>query len=1599
MKKICNILLGLFLACQIYAIAKQNTLKQQPLYSADLVKIKLSQDAVNRSQLPESAYETREKTYFNDLDQLFVSNGIKSIMRAYIDAKDKEWVRKNGFDRWFLVHLDGTKSVEEVIANLKSNRYIEKAIPEYYAYLHNVPNDPYFADNWGHNNTAQLPAYINGSHSGPGVGLIGFDSDAIAAWDEVDYFGDPNIIIGIVDTGVDINHPDLRLVAGYDFGDNDNDPNDNSLDAGHGTGTSGIAAAIANNGIGVSGIAGGCSVMPLKVSNSSGDILFSYVNNAIIYAADHDVDVISMSFGSYDMDVGDDPAADSAFSYAYNNGVVLFASSGNIDGPVMGYPAKHPDVIAVGAASPSGERKNSNSSDGENWWGSSYSMFEQDSARAIDIMAPTILPATDIQGYGGFSDSDYLLWFNGTSCSCPYAAGVAALILSVNPDLSPAEVRNIITSTATDMTINTNAGWDYETGYGMVNACQALLEANPNIPHCHIVYPINNTGFVINSLIPVQVEATDLDDRSITEVRFYLDTNPDYVFSDATMPYEWTWNTAETTLGMHTIKAVAIDNDGNQRQHQIVIFIVSPDEEGFETGDFSSLFWHNNSPNPWYVQDDVYFSGEFSACSGNVENDEFTELKLKINVTQPGDINFYRKLSTKNEFSYLRFYIDDNLTVQWTGKRDWELVSCPVEPGLHTFSWIYYQYQSSDEYENCAWIDHLTLPEYETYFWPPRDLTAAGGNGFVLVYWKVPEAGIPVVYKIYRNDVLLTTITGTRYTDTEVTVGVPYQYRITAVYADGESEATLEQIATPLAENVIEAIIGSGTGVTSSAEGCPVNNFRKSLHGQMIYKASELNLQGIFGPVFISRLGFNIVTSPTYPLPAFQIRMAHTAEENVSQWQGEGNLITYYNTDNYIPISGGFELLTLDTPFLWNGIDNILIDTAFSPASAVSPSGTVSYTEIPDGYHYIRNNSTDQSDVFIGGTVTVYRPNLKISTLNAPAIEVNTTDLLFGNVLAGFETSKSFTITNTGTSFLTGEISVPDGFSIALRERKQNTISFSIAAGNSAIFTVFFTPESPGIYNGNLIITHNVDSENRIIALNAISLTAQNTPFIAGFETDSNLWTFANENQTNKWMQGTLVAQSGNGGLFISGDDGISHTYITNSASVSYFYRDIIIPEGTENCKLRFSWKARGEGTGPYFDYLRVYCVEPDVVPEAGIMLNTGQLSSPLNLTEIWKEAELDIPNSLSGRPQRIIFAWKNDTTGGTQPPAAVDNIRVLLNNNTDYAFVYNGLALVNVPAVSDPLGNTYYPKLTIEGITNPEEHITVTSGFASLNEPFSDAGMDFTLTGANFNGAEIIFYHNLGFKPYYLGYKIEDRGIWMIQSAAANWTNEFAYFTVPEIYSPAAKISFCFPCQNNILPPYPNSFTATLNERNQVVLSWVSSGETGISAFQIWRGNISNLSSAVVVSDLITSNAAQQNNYTYIDTTAVALTRYYYWLKVINNDDIENFWGPITILTSSDPPPLPPPETAILGVFPNPFNPGTKIHYALKQEGTVKFKIYNAKGQLINSFSETHSSPGTYVYEFDGKNKDGNELASGIYFCSMQFKGKNYVRKMMKTK
>ncbi len=471
-KAVLSIVLLICTALLIHAHALPEDRVIRPAYAPDKVNIQLTAGAYAQTDIPEIMYAEVPSFRIRELDDLLAQLKVSKTIRSHRKVKDTAWEKATGFDRWFQLTVPGGTDILRTVEMLKASPLIQTANPEYMGYPDTVPLDPLYADNWGHNNTAQLPAWIplgySGSHSGDPVGTIGFDSNAQAAWDGAQGFGAASIIIAIIDTGVDLTHPDLRLTAGYDFGDDDADPSPNLGydDCYHGTCCAGIAGGKANNSIGTTGVAGGCTIMPLKVCTTNGIWLLTYVANALTYAADQGADVISMSFG-FSMDVGDSPVTDQAIVYAYVNGTVLFASSGNDNGSSdHHYPSCHPQVISVGAASPCGERKSHTSCDGEYWWGSNY---------PPEIMAPTILPTTDIMNYGGENSGDYYMWFNGTSCSCPYAAGVAALMLSKVSDLSPLEIRNIITASATDMTVDGGAGYDLYTGYGLVNAEAALL--------------------------------------------------------------------------------------------------------------------------------------------------------------------------------------------------------------------------------------------------------------------------------------------------------------------------------------------------------------------------------------------------------------------------------------------------------------------------------------------------------------------------------------------------------------------------------------------------------------------------------------------------------------------------------------------------------------------------------------------------------------------------------------------------------------------------------------------------------------------------------------------------------------------------------------------------------------------------------------------------------------------------------------------------------------------------------------------------------------------------------------------------------------------
>ncbi|HMA77282.1 MAG TPA: PKD domain-containing protein [Candidatus Krumholzibacteriaceae bacterium] len=464
-------------------------------YAPDRIMVKFTETSYKNSNLRINLQRGTEvsgaKTGIASVDALGNNVGALSISRPYYKPANSIAASRLGVDRWFKVKLPTGSDIPAIAAKYESDPNIEYARPDYRAFPAVVPGDPLYPDHWGHNNTAQLPSYDwnTYSHTGPEVGTVGFDANAEAAWSAGQGYGSSSVIIAILDSGVDTSHPDLNLISGYDFGDGDTNPDDDSSSPGHGTCCAGVAASIADNGIGAAGAAPGCSIMPCKIADSGGSMYFSYIENALYWAADNGADVISMSLGAA---ITSDPATDAALEYAYNAGVVIFAATGNENMSTISYPAINPYVIGVGAASPCGDRKRSSSSsaelnpgvepdpngytcDGERWWGSNYGTTTPDDAGAVDIIAPTILPTTDISGNGGYQSGDYEPFFNGTSCATPYAAGVAGLVKSANPTWTPSQIRDQLTGTAIDIVnVESGTGWDRYSGYGMVDAEAAV---------------------------------------------------------------------------------------------------------------------------------------------------------------------------------------------------------------------------------------------------------------------------------------------------------------------------------------------------------------------------------------------------------------------------------------------------------------------------------------------------------------------------------------------------------------------------------------------------------------------------------------------------------------------------------------------------------------------------------------------------------------------------------------------------------------------------------------------------------------------------------------------------------------------------------------------------------------------------------------------------------------------------------------------------------------------------------------------------------------------------------------------------------------------
>jgi len=522
----------LIVTAMIFADARLGapSLSERPLFVQGKIKIQLTESAQYSGMLNiDNSTKSYSMTGFESIDKLNMTHSVSNFKKAHMGAKNTVMEKELGLDRWYLLEIPKEKDVLAVIEDYKKDPNIEFANPEYLMYTQAIPNDTYHVSHhWGHNNTAQMLAWTTGdtyNHTGLPVGTVGFDTNAHAGWDGSQGYGSSTVVIGIIDSGVDTAHEDINDVAGYDFGDGDTNPMDNSAEPGHGTCCAGVAAGIANNGKGVAGTAGACKIMPLKVADSAGSMAFTSIEDALIWGADQGAEVLSMSLGAA-VSPGYSPATDAAIVYAYNAGCVVLAATGNENATSISYPANHANCLGVGAASPDGKRKDKTTVDGEYWWGSNYGTTTPDGAASVDFLAPTILPSTDITGTAGYQTGNYYLYFNGTSCATPYAAGFAALIKSKYPTYTPAQIASLMKSTAIDVE---TAGWDKEAGYGMIDLQAALNPGGtpPGVPT--LVSPTN--GSTVADLTPT-FDWNDVTDA--TSYTIQVDNNNTFASPEAT---------------------------------------------------------------------------------------------------------------------------------------------------------------------------------------------------------------------------------------------------------------------------------------------------------------------------------------------------------------------------------------------------------------------------------------------------------------------------------------------------------------------------------------------------------------------------------------------------------------------------------------------------------------------------------------------------------------------------------------------------------------------------------------------------------------------------------------------------------------------------------------------------------------------------------------------------------------------------------------------------------------------------------------------------------------------------------------------------------
>ncbi len=549
--------------------------------------------------------------------------------------------------------------------------------------------------------------------------------------------------------------------------------------------------------------------------------------------------------------------------------------------------------------------------------------------------------------------------------------------------------------------------------------------------------------------------------------------------------------------------------------------------EDFESGDFSSFDWTFGGTLPWVIVSTGAYAGTYCAKSGAITHSQTSTMELERTISTDEEISFWYKVSSESGWDYLKFYIDGVIqnSPGWAGEIGWTQASYIIPAGTRTLKWEYYKDGSVSSGSDCAWVDDILFEPYipPTITWNPSSLSQElNPDGTASQNLTIGNTGTQTLDYTVSKPTSSTTVMDETFATTSIPTGWTQEYvsgSLSWIFATGGYNNTHPSAAYDGAYNA--RLYNSSSYTTKLVT--PSLNLSGSSSATLTFWHTQ---EAWYSDQDLLNVYYKTSSGGTWTLlQGYTTSVATWTQRTITLPNPSG---TYYVAFEGIT-DYGYGVC----------VDKVVVSKTggvsvpwLTVAGGDSYSGSIANGEAEENVS-IGFNATGLSVGTYNSTLTLTsndpeNPSINIPvTLNvtntsAPEIVVSPLSLDFGSVAVGSNSQQQFTIQNTGSAELTGNITTPLGYSVAEAARSakselpedrlatagRNTLSYTVGSGLAKTYNLTFTPGSTLNYQGNVVITSNdSDEPTTNIAVTGTGYIPNHAPSIilpASFSFDKN---------------------------------------------------------------------------------------------------------------------------------------------------------------------------------------------------------------------------------------------------------------------------------------------------------------------------------------------------------------------------------------------------------------------------------------------------------------------------------------------------------------